>query len=61
MMLHYPWILQESSDAQLAVYDLTGKLVLSMDLGHVSNGNNNIPVNLSNLQQGTYYDSGNCW
>jgi hypothetical protein len=46
--------LQKSSNAQVLVYDLTGKRVLSMDLGHVSTGSTNIPVNLSKLTRGTY-------
>ncbi len=46
--------IQESSEAQLAIFDLTGKLVFSMDLGHISTGNNNIPINLSSLQKGSY-------
>jgi hypothetical protein len=38
----------------MVVYDLAGKRVLSTDLGNVSTGSTNIPVNLSKLTQGTY-------
>jgi hypothetical protein len=47
-------LLAESSDLQISVYDLSGKLVILQQIGRTPVGNHEIPVNVSDLQKGTY-------
>jgi hypothetical protein len=46
--------IEESSNAQMLIFDLSGKQILTMDLGMLTEGHNKIPVDVSKLVQGTY-------
>lgn len=46
--------LDKSSNALIIIYDLTGKIVKSIDLQHESVGTINCKINVDDLQKGTY-------
>lgn len=47
--------LGESGNVQLALYDLSGRLVMSMFNGHLESGYNTYKLNASSLASGVYY------
>jgi hypothetical protein len=46
--------LNNSSDVQIDLYDITGKLINSFSMGKLPKGNHNQPINVSKLAAGVY-------
>ncbi|MDZ4757202.1 MAG: T9SS type A sorting domain-containing protein [Bacteroidota bacterium] len=46
--------LQKTSNVFISVVDLSGKQVFNTELYSIANGNQNIPINISDLKAGTY-------